>query len=494
MLVVGLDLGTQSLKAVVCDAAINVLGQHAVGYPTQYPQPDRAEQDPRTWEAALGPAIAGALAQAGKTPDAIAAIAIAGQLDGCVAVDASGRPLHPALIWQDRRAVAEAARVPAPRMFALTGQVADAGHMAPKLAWLSRACPGAARFHQPVSYLVERLTGVAAIDPALASTTMLLELATARWAQELLDAFDVTPGELPSLRPACDVAGCLTAEGARLTGLPPGLRVAVGTGDDFAAPLGAGLVAPGPIVCAIGTAEVVGALASTPVLDRTFDRPGEPMVETHAFPTGAFFVENPGWMSGGAVRWAARMLGVSGDAEFDALAASAPPGAGGVTFVPALAGAMTPVWRPHARGTLHGLAAGHDRAHLARAVLEGLAFAARDVVVRLGELGLPAHEVWLLGGGAQSRVWAQIRADVLGLPHQVAARPDATPIGAAMIAAVAAGIAPDLATLAALAPPPSATFTPDAAAAQRAAEAYGRYQRLVEQLAPLATSPWHLTP
>jgi xylulokinase len=490
VLVVGLDLGTQSLKAVVCDAAIAVLGQHAVGYPTHYPEPDRAEQDPRTWEAALGPAIAGALAQAGARPDAIAAIAIAGQLDGCVAVDASARPLHPALIWQDRRAVAEAARVAAPRMFALTGQVADAGHMAPKLAWLSRACPGAARFHQPVSYLVERLTGTAAIDPALASTTMLLELATTRWAQELLDAFEVTPDQLPSLRPAWDVAGCLTAEGARLTGLPAGLRVAVGTGDDFAAPLGAGVIAPGPIVCAIGTAEVVGALAHSPVLDRAF----EPMVETHAYPTGAFFVENPGWMSGGAVRWAARLLGVSGDAEFDALAASAPPGAGGVTFVPALAGAMTPVWRPHARGTLHGLAAGHDRAHVARAVLEGLAFAARDVVVRLGELGLPAREVLLLGGGAQSRVWAQIRADVLGLPHRVAARPDATPIGAAMIAAVAAGIAPDLATLAALAPPPSATVSPDAAAGQRAALAYGRYQRLVAQLAPLATSPWHLPP
>lgn len=489
MLVVGLDLGTQSLKAVVCDASISVLGQHAVGYPTQHPHPDRAEQDPRTWEAALGPAIAGALAQAGVAPEAVAAIAIAGQLDGCVAVDAQGSPLHPALIWQDRRAVDDAARVAAGRVFALTGQVADPSHMAPKLAWLSRACPGAARFHQPVSYLVERLTGVAAIDPALASTTMLLELATARWAPALLDAFEVTAGELPAILPACAVAGALTAEGARLTGLAVGTRVAVGTGDDFAAPLGAGVVAPGPVLCAIGTAEVVGTLAQTLVLDPA----GEPMVETHAYPTGAFFVENPGWMSGGAVRWTQRMLGLSGDAELDALAASAPTGAGGVTFVPALAGAMTPVWRPHARGTLHGLAAGHDRAHVARAVLEGLAFAARDVVVRLGELGLPARDVLLLGGGAQSRIWAQIRADVLGVPHHVAARTDATPIGAAMIAAVAAGLAPDLATLAALAPPPSATFTPDAAAGPLAAAAYARYQRLVAQLAPLATTPWDAT-
>ena len=496
MLVLGLDLGTQSLKAVVCDAALDVCGQHAVAYDTSYPAPDRAEQDPRTWEAALAPAIAGALARAGARPDAIAALAIAGQLDGCIAVDAGGRPLHPALIWQDRRAVGDAARADARRVFALTGQVADAGHMAPKLAWLRRACPGAVRFHQPVSYIVERLTGAAVIDPALASTTMLLELATARWSDELLAAFEVAPGELPSLRPACEVAGALTAEGAQLTGLPAGTPVAVGTGDDFASPIGAGALAPGPVLCAIGTAEVVGALSHAPVLDRA----PEPMVETHVFPTGAFFVENPGWMSGGAVRWAVRMLGLSSDAELDALAHSAPTGAGGVTFIPALAGAMTPVWRPHARGTLHGLTAGCDRAHIARAVLEGLAFAARDVVVRLGELGLPTREVVLLGGGAQSRVWGQIRADVLGLVHRVAARTDATPLGAAMIAAVAAGIAPDLAALAALVPPPVAEIAPDPGAAPAAAAAYARYQRLVAQLAPLALlaetdrSPEHQAP
>jgi xylulokinase len=161
-----------------------------------------------------------------------------------------------------------------------------------------------------------------------------------------------------------------------------------------------------------------------------------------------------------------------------------------VTFIPALAGAMTPVWRPHARGTLHGLAAGHDRSHVARAVLEGLAFAARDVCVRLGELGLAAREVLLVGGGARSRVWAQIRADVLGVPHRVAARPDATPLGAAMIAAVAAGLAPDLAALAARVPPPAATFLPDAAAADACAEAYAGYRRLVDQLAPLSAVPW----
>jgi xylulokinase len=483
VLVLGIDLGTQSVKAVVCDLALTVRGQHAVAIATEYPAPDRAEQDPRAWEAALGPAIAGALAAAAVGADAIAGVAIVGQLDGCVAVDARGAPVAPALIWQDRRAVDEAARADAAALFQATGQVADPSHMAAKIAWLRGRAPGAARFHQPVSYVVERLTGAAVIDPALASTTMLLELAAARWSARWLDAFAIREVELPRLAPACAVAGGLTADGARLTGLRVGTPVAVGTGDDFAAPLGAGVIAPGPIVCVIGTAEVVGTIAATPILDRA----DAPMVETHVFPSlgptvrpadTQFFLENPGWLAGGAVRWAARMLGVASDRELDALAASAPPGADGVTFIPALAGAMTPTWRPRARGTLHGLAAGHDRRHVARAVLEGLAFATRDVVTRLAALGAPSREVVLVGGGARSAVWNQIRADAIGVPHHVAAHTDATPIGAAMIAAVAAGLAPDLASLAALAPPPVATITPDPAAPLTAA--YARYQHLIE--------------
>jgi len=481
-LVVGLDLGTQSVKAVVCDAELAVLGQHALGYPTSYPGPDRAEQDPRAWEAAIRPAIEGAIAAAGVAPADIAAIAIAGQLDGCIAVDAHGEPVSPALIWQDRRAHAEAARV---TVFDETGQIADASHMAPKIAWLRANGITAVRFHQPVSYLVERLCGAAVIDPALASTTMLLELATQRWSPRLLAAFDLEPALLPRLAAACDVAGSLTARGAELTGLAAGTRVAVGTGDDFATPLGAGVIAPGPIICAVGTAEVVGALAATAVLDRS----PEPMVETHVYPTGAFFIENPGWMAGGAVRWATRLLGLASDAELDAHAMKAPPGAAGVTFVPALAGAMTPVWRPHARATFHGLAPDHDRTHMARAVLEGLAFATRDVIERLRALGLAGDRVLVLGGGAKSTVWNQIRADVVGLPHDISARTDACPIGAAMIALVAAGLAPDLATLAARSPSPSTRFEPtlprDAIDA-----AYHRYQRLVGQLAPLANAAW----
>ena len=492
-LVIGIDLGTQSCKAVVCDAQLVVLGQHHMAYATDHPRPDRAEQDPRRWEAALSPAISGALVAAHATAADVVAIAFAGQLDGCIAVDASGSPLHPALIWQDRRASAELESIDRARLFTITGQVSDPSHMAPKISWLRRQGIRAARFHQPVSYLVSRVTGASVIDPSHASTTLLYELAAGTWSQELLTAFGIDASELPEIAPTCSIAGSLDARGAELTGLRVGTPVAVGTGDDFATPLGAGIVGPGPVICAIGTAEVVGAVSATPILDSLQARTGsspwsalaEPMVETHAFPTGAYFIENPGWLSGGAVRWAVRVLGLANDAELDALAASCPPGAEGVTFIPALAGAMTPTWRPHARATLHGLAAGHDRAHIARAVLEGLAFASRDVTTRLASLGVLTRDVLVLGGGARSQIWMQLRADALGIPHHVAARTDSCPVGAAMIAAVAAGIVPDLAAAAAFAPPPVATYRPSGSLD----EAYARYCRLIGQLAPISGPP-----
>ncbi|HEY5947919.1 MAG TPA: FGGY family carbohydrate kinase, partial [Kofleriaceae bacterium] len=473
-------------KAVVCNERMDVLGAHSVAQATAHPRPGWAEQDPHAWDSALAPAIEGALIAAGLQASDVDAIALAGQLDGCVAVDVHGMPLRAALIWQDKRAVDQLARCAPARLFELTGQIADASHMAPKAAWLRAHGVTAARFHQPVTYLVERLTGAAVIDPAHASTTMLYDLLAGTWSEELLAAFELDAAMLPTLQPATAMAGVVTAAGAKLTGLLAGTPVAVGTGDDFATPLGAGIVTPGSIVCALGTAEVVGALADVPVFDIAATRAAsdpwralaEPMVETHAYPTGDFFIENPGWLSGGAVRWALRTFGFASDAEFDHAAAAAPAGADGVTFLPALAGAMTPVWRSHARGTLHGLTAAHDRSHIARAILEGLAFASRDVAQRLVALGLPARDVVVLGGGGQSKLWTQIRADALGLPHVVAARTDTCPVGAAMIAAVAIGGLPDLHAAAALAPAHSAAVTP-----QRSLDdAYERYRDLVMRL------------
>jgi xylulokinase len=481
-MIVGIDIGTQSLKVAVVDGAMRVCGEAATSYRPHFPRPGWAEQDPALWERALAPTIADALRRAGAAPAQVLALGICGQLDGCVAVDAVGRALTPCLIWMDRRAQAETADVPAALVRRRAGLVADAGHMAAKIRWLKRndvrAAP-AARFHQPVSYLVQRLTGVAVIDHALASTTMLYALDRRGFDPALLDLFEIDVAELPELAEAADCAGSLSAEGSALTGLPSGLPVAVGTGDDFSTPLGAGVVKPGQLTVILGTGEVIGAVHAHPVIDESG------LVETHAYPGGACFLENPGWLSGGAVAWLCDLLGIDGFGALDAAAAAAPIGADGASFIPALTGAMAPEWNPDARGCFYGLTPSHGRQHFARALLEGCAFAMRDVADRLQDMGAEFAALLLLGGGARSRLWAQMRADILGLPVLVPSRVDTSPVGAAMLASVASGLTADLRTTAELAQETIAPILPIASNRGAYQEAYARHRRLFESLRPM---------
>ena len=464
------------------DAALGLRGQAARPYPFDQPRPGWAQQDPALWEAALAPAIAEALERAGVAAAEVEAVGVAGQLDGCVAVGPAGEPLGPCLIWLDRRAEREMPDLPAD-FRARTGLVADPGHMAAKIRWLLRHAMGlaGARFHQPVSYLVERLTGRAVLDHGLASTTMLYGLARGDWEPDLLAAFAVDRSSLPDIEEAGAPAGVLSGAGAALTGLPAGIPVAVGTGDDFATPLGAGIVRPGTVACVLGTAEVVGGVCDRPVID-----PGG-LVETHGYATAGYFVENPGWLSGGAVAWLRGVLGAASDPELDGWAAAVPPGADGVSFLPALSGAMAPEWHASARGCFYGLTAAHGRGHLARALLEGCAFAMRDVVDRLDQLGVPVAGVVLIGGGSRSRLWAQIRADLLGRPVAVSGVADACPLGAALLAASAAGLVPDLAAAAGRAAAARHPVDPDPRARSAYEDAYARYRALFAALRPLFT-------
>ena len=480
--IVGVDIGTQSLKAVVLDDGLGLLGEAARAYDAHYPRPGWAEQAPALWEAALGPAIAEALEQAAVAKHQVAALGIAGQLDGCVPVDGQGRALGPCLIWMDRRAEAEAAGIDAAQLRRRTGVTLDASHMAAKIRWLKRRSPeaaGAVRFHQPVSYLVARLTGEHLFDHGLASTTMLYSLDARAFDPELLAAFEVSAHELPAVAHASDRAGALSAQGAALSGLPAGIPVAVGTGDDFSTPLGAGLVEAGRVACVLGTAEVVGALDPAAKID------DGGLVETHAYVGGSYYVENPGWLSGGALTWLGGLLGLADAAALDRLAGEVAPGAEGVTFLPALSGAMAPEWIASARGCFYGLTPAHGAGHLARAVLEGCAFAMRDVVERLAELEVAAEALLLLGGGARSALWAQIRADCTGLPVQVPAQTDTSPVGAALCAAVAGGLHPNLVACAALVGRIAETLHPEPARRAAYDEAYHTYRRLFDSLRPL---------
>ena len=459
-----------------------ILGEASCAYGPDYPQPGWAEQSPALWEDALAPAIARALDAAGVAADAVRALGIAGQLDGCIPTDGDGKALGPCLIWMDRRAAREAEVMDADALRALTGVTRDGSHMAAKIRWLKQHRPEArhaAKFHQPVSYLVSRLTGEAVYDHGLASTTMVYSLEGRDYSPALLQAFEIDPATLPAIADADSLAGHLTAPGSALSGLPVGLPVAVGTGDDFSSPLGAGIVAPGRLICVLGTAEVVGALMTEPLIDETG------LVETHSFPGGNYYLENPGWLSGGAVEWACGLFGLENAAALDGVATEVEPGAQGATFLPALSGAMAPEWVASARACFYGLTPAHGVGHMARAVLEGCSFAMADVAARLREMGAELDAICLLGGGAGSRLWAEIRADCSGLPVEIPVTTDTSPVGAAVCAAVAGGVQDNLAAGAELVGAVAETIDPNPANRPVYDEAYGAYRRLFNSLGPM---------
>lgn len=484
---VGVDVGSQSLKAVVLDAGLSLRGSGRRAYPIAFPHPGWAEQAPDLWENALGPAIAAALAEARCRPADVTALGIAGQLDGCVPTARDGRALAPCLIWMDRRAESVLdtvrRRMGDAAIRARTGANLDGSHLAPKIRWCLdnlAASREAECFHQPVSYLVARLTGARVMDHGLASTSLVYDLARADYADDLLAAFGIERARLPALAPSEGVAGSLSAAGAALCGLPAGITVAVGTGDDFSTPLGAGVGTPGIIADVLGTAEVVGALDPRPLID------AGGLLETHRFVGSALnYIENPGWVCGGALEWLRLLLSIEDFTRFDALAAAAPAGSDGLLFLPALTGAMTPEWIAGARGCFYGLTPSHGPGAFARAALEGTAFGLRDVATRLAEMGVAVRAVRVLGGGAKSRLWAQIRADVTGLPVERAKVTDTSAVGAAMLAAVAVGAYPDVAAAASRGGEVADVMEPDPALRGVYDEAHGRYRLLFDSLKPM---------
>jgi xylulokinase len=380
----------------------------------------------------------------------------------------------------DRRADIDG--IDADRVHEICGVVLDATHLAAKIRWLKRNVPNVARavkFHVPVSYMVARVTGEHVIDHATASTSMLYGLSTGAYDEALLAAFGVSAEELPKAMDGAALAGRLSAEGASLLGLKAGLPVAVGTGDDFSSAIGAGLVTPGRFINVLGTAEVTGALHPDAVVD-----PGQ-LVETHAFMGGQYYIENPGWLSGGALAWFRDKFGLADFEQLTRLAGDAPPGADGVTFFPALSGAMAPEWIASARGAFYGLTPSHGVAHLARALLEGLAFAMRDVLDRVKALGVDAQALRIVGGGARSALWTQIRADLTVLPAETPRHTDTSALGAALLAAKAAGLVDDIGKTVVELNPVAHVALPLVRNAESYENAYKRYRQLFSSLRPL---------
>jgi xylulokinase len=458
--VIGCDVGSQGTNCALYSADGTLVASSYQPYDLSFPFPGAAEQDASLWPDAVAAGIRELLGHVPEGPSAVKGLSFGSQLDGMVVCDSGGRPLRPAMIWMDRRAEAQAAavarRIAPDEFYRRVGANLDSSHAVFKALWVRDEEPEiwneARLLMSPGTFVLREVAGPVAVDYSNASSLALLDPRSRKWSTEVLAAVDVDESMLAEVLPATEAIATVRSAFAEATGLDPGTVVAVGCGDEMAATLGAGVFAPGEVCDVVGTAEPVCAASAEPREDPSM------LVECHPHADpDAWLLENPGFVSGGNLRWwRDRFSPIERSAEeeglgdaYDLLSREAervPPGSEGVTFLPCMQGAMAPEWNGAARGVFYGLTLAHTRAHMTRAVLEGSAFALRDILEAMRAAGLEVRRLTIVGGGAKGPLWRQIKADVTGLPVRIPTSVETTATGAAILAAVASAVHPDVAS------------------------------------------------
>lgn len=445
----GIDISTTSAKALIMDEQGTVLSIGSTPQTLSQPYPLWSEQNPLDWWEGVVQAIREALAKANLTGQDIQAIGLTGQMHGLVMLDKQGDVLRPAILWNDQRTQAQCdfitERIGAERLIQLTGNRALTGFTAPKILWVQEhEAEIYARCEQillPKDYIRYRLTGAYAMDMADGSGTLLMNVAERSWSSEVLAALTIPRAWLPPLYEGTEITGTISAEASQLTGLAVGTPVVAGGGDQAAGAVGMGCVSPDKIGVTVGTSGVVFA----PLSHYAYESAGRLHAFCHAVPNQWHFM---GVMlsAAGSLQWYRDTL--APHSSFDELlaeTASIPAGSEGLFFLPYLTGERTPHPDPNARGAFIGLTARHTRAHLTRAVLEGVAFGLKDSFSLIAQTGLPEqYEVRISGGGAKSPIWQQIIADILGAPLVNINTTEGGAFGAALLAAVGYGAYPSV--------------------------------------------------
>ncbi|MDA9464525.1 xylulokinase [Bradyrhizobium sp. CCBAU 53415] len=477
----GTDIGTSGVKAVLVSEAGAVVATAARELALSHPAPLWSEQDPDAWvDAAIG-AIDDLAARQPREIAQVRGIGLSGQMHGATLLGEDGRPLRPAILWNDGRSQAECVALErrCPSLHTITGNLAMPGFTAPKLLWVARHEPGifdrVAKVLLPKAYVRYRLTGEMVEDMSDAAGTLWLDVGLRRWSALLLHATGLDLHHMPRLVEGSDVSAVLAPDYARRWGMGNDVVVAGGAGDNAASAMGLGAIAPGDAFLSLGTSGV---------LFRVTDR----FAPAPASVVHAFCHALPGlWHQMGVMLSAAASLAwLAGVMETPATALLAPlgervDGPSPIRFLPYLDGERTPHNDAAASGAFVGLRGATGRSQIVQAVLEGVAFAARDNLAALGAASGPIAEVDLVGGGARSALWAQICADVLGIPvHRVEEGEVGAALGAARLARLAAtGEDP---AEACSRPRRLASFMPRASVASAYDEAYRRWRALYPAL------------
>jgi xylulokinase len=492
MYFLGIDVGTGSTRALAIDQGGRIVTSASEDHEAfASPRIGWAEQDPADWWRACGAAVRKALAQGHLSGDQIACVGLSGQMHGAVLLDEKARVVRPALIWCDVRTEKQSrdltTKIGADRLIELTCNPALANFTLTKCLWVRENEPeNWSRVRSlllPKDYVRFELTGERATDVADASGTLLLDVAHRRWSKEMLGLVQMEDSLLPALYESPEICGRVSNAGAAATGLRCGTTVVAGAGDQAAGAIGMGVVSPGTVSATIGTSGVVFAATDGPALDPR----GRLHTFCHAVPE-RWMVMGVTQAAGLSLRWFRDQFGVGADhrlESYDQLtseAANAPPGCDGLMWAPYLMGERTPYLDPAARGALVGLTASHTRAHIIRAILEGVAFSLRDTFTILKEIAVPVKTIRLGGGGARSALWRQIQADIYGQPVETVSAEEGAAYGAAILAGVGAKAWPGVDAACAAIVRVAGKTNPNPEDSLAMEKAYAKYRRIYPAL------------
>ena len=447
-LVLAIDAGTTGVRSMFFDRAGNVAGRDYLEFTSLFPHPSWVEQDAEAWWTTSCKTIRSALESANIDPMRVSAVSVTNQRETMVPVDSRGKPLRKGIVWQDRRTVPQCnwirEQVSPDQVYSITGLTIDPYFTAPKIIWVKENEPEvfkeAEKFVLVHDYLIYRLSDEFVTDYSNASRTLLFDLRKADWSDIMLGSLGVPLEKLPrSVEPGAQV-GEVTEEAAAETGLRSGTPVIAGGGDQQCAALGVGVVREGMVKCTTGTGTFILAHSKTVRTD-----PGRRVLCSRHVVPNSFVVEASMFTTGSALRWFRDNLGseevsLAENEGVDAYeiitqaASEVPAGSEGVVHIPHFVGAGAPNWNPHSRGIFAGLAIGHSRSHLIRAILEGVCYEIRTNLEVMRELGLPSREIRVTGGAARSETWMQIQADILRTPVVRVQMEEATALGAAILA------------------------------------------------------------
>jgi xylulokinase len=488
MYVLGIDVGTGGTRALIIDAEGRVVASATADHePFTSPKIGWAEQNPEDWWRACCVAVRKVLSS-GKVRGAdISCVGFSGQMHGAVMLDGADNVVRPALIWCDVRTEKQCKdltrAIGHEKLIELTCNPALANFTLTKFLWVRENEPeNWSRVRSvmlPKDYVRFRLSGDKAIDVADASGTLLLDVANRRWSHEMLDAAEMDPKLLPVLLESPDVCGTISKTGAAATSLKEGTPVVAGAGDQAAGAIGMGIATPGAVSATIGTSGVVFAATDRPALDPK----GRLHTFCHAIP-GRWHVMGVTQAAGLSLRLFRDQFGAGQDDGSDAYnrlateAATISPGADGLLWTPYLMGERTPHLDPNARGALVGITASHTRAHVIRAIFEGVAFSLRDTFTIFGEIGVPVKQIRLGGGGAKSPLWRQIQADVYGNEVELVEAEEGAAYGAAILAGVGAGMWPSVDSACAAVVQVANRVSPAPASVNKMNESYAAYRRV----------------